>query len=92
MPINKTENITLPPNWEEYFDSKSGQKYYVNHITKTTTWERPEWSTKNEIAPEAITQIPDKDVPCVVISAPLSSKIVSGKYRNNSRYCRLLVF
>jgi len=31
----------LPPGWEEAKDPRSGRSFYVNHITKTTTWDRP---------------------------------------------------
>lgn len=32
----------LPPGWEEKFDS-SGRAFYVDHNTRTTTWQRPVW-------------------------------------------------
>jgi hypothetical protein len=36
------ENSTeLPPGWEEMKDPSSGRFFYVNHNTKTTTWEKP---------------------------------------------------
>jgi len=31
----------LPPGWEEAKDPRSGRSFYVNHVTKTTTWDRP---------------------------------------------------
>ena len=31
---------TLAPNWEERVDA-SGRTYYVDHTTRTTTWQRP---------------------------------------------------
>lgn len=38
---NSTESQTpLPPGWEERQDA-NGRTYYVNHIAKTTQWERP---------------------------------------------------
>lgn len=33
-------NTVLPPGWEERQDA-NGRTYYVNHIAKTTQWERP---------------------------------------------------
>jgi len=30
----------LPPGWEEKRDA-SGRRYYVNHNTRSTQWERP---------------------------------------------------
>ena len=32
---------SLPPNWEERVDPRTGRQYFVNHTTKETTWERP---------------------------------------------------
>lgn len=32
---------TLPPGWEERFDSVTGKPYYIDHNTRTTTWEPP---------------------------------------------------
>ena len=34
-------NATLPPGWEERLDTTSGKMYYIDHNTKTTSWERP---------------------------------------------------
>lgn len=31
---------SLPEGWELRYDAY-GRKYYVDHITKSTTWERP---------------------------------------------------
>ena len=31
----------LPTGWEESVDPKSGRTFYINHIEKKTTWERP---------------------------------------------------
>uniref|UniRef100_A0A1Y1MY13 WW domain-containing protein n=1 Tax=Photinus pyralis TaxID=7054 RepID=A0A1Y1MY13_PHOPY len=31
----------LPPGWDCQCDRKSGRYYYVNHLTKTTTWDDP---------------------------------------------------
>jgi hypothetical protein len=31
----------LPPGWEMRFD-QYGRKYYVDHNTRSTTWERPQ--------------------------------------------------
>lgn len=32
---------SLPPDWEQRIDSRTGWPYYVNHATKTTQWEDP---------------------------------------------------
>ncbi|XP_060793727.1 itchy E3 ubiquitin protein ligase b isoform X2 [Neoarius graeffei] len=39
MPINNT--APLPPGWEQRVD-QSGRVYYVDHVQKRTSWERPE--------------------------------------------------
>jgi len=31
----------LPDGWEEMTDQTTGRKFYIDHATKTTTWERP---------------------------------------------------
>lgn len=31
----------LPPNWEEMTDATTGRTFYVDHVNKVTTWERP---------------------------------------------------
>eukprot|EP00903_Cladosiphon_okamuranus_P005757 g5709.t2 len=33
----------LPPGWGRSV-TKNGELYYVNHVTKTTTWARPQWT------------------------------------------------
>ncbi|CAK4509027.1 unnamed protein product [Aphanomyces euteiches] len=35
------ESIPLPPGWEERFNKKYNRVYYVDHATKTSTWEHP---------------------------------------------------
>jgi len=39
----------LPPGWEQKFDSRSGKHYYINHSTKTTSWEDPREKYPREI-------------------------------------------
>jgi hypothetical protein len=34
----------LPPGWEAKFDTVNKRVFFVDHNTKTTTWERPKWS------------------------------------------------
>lgn len=36
-----TPSNNLPEGWEERKDRKSGRKYYLNHIHKTTQWKKP---------------------------------------------------
>eukprot|EP00040_Diaphanoeca_grandis_P012617 m.63917 g.63917 ORF g.63917 m.63917 type:complete len:160 (+) comp23362_c3_seq2:125-604(+) len=33
--------IILPPGWEARLDKQSNKLYYINHTTKTTSWEKP---------------------------------------------------
>ncbi|KER24984.1 hypothetical protein T265_07489 [Opisthorchis viverrini] len=35
------ENLPLPPNWETRFDDSSRRWFFINHSTKSTTWEDP---------------------------------------------------
>ncbi|KAJ0976307.1 hypothetical protein J5N97_018272 [Dioscorea zingiberensis] len=34
-------NAPLPPGWEERSDAVTGKPFYIDHNTKTTTWEHP---------------------------------------------------
>ncbi|KAK4884524.1 hypothetical protein RN001_000795 [Aquatica leii] len=44
-----TQNLPLPPGWEERQDA-NGRTYYVNHLARTTQWERPTFSnTSNSV-------------------------------------------
>nr|XP_022915668.1 uncharacterized protein LOC111425694 isoform X3 [Onthophagus taurus] len=36
-----TELNNLPPGWDTKVDRLTGKRYYINHHTKTTTWEDP---------------------------------------------------
>ncbi|KAF8060490.1 SAC9 [Scenedesmus sp. PABB004] len=36
----------LPPGWEAKFDPSNKRLFYVDHNTKTTTWERPAWTAE----------------------------------------------
>nr|XP_031543841.1 E3 ubiquitin-protein ligase Itchy homolog [Vicugna pacos] len=40
-PLNPVPQATLPPGWEQRVD-QHGRVYYVDHIEKRTTWDRPE--------------------------------------------------
>lgn len=39
-PVTIINNTPLPHGWEQRFD-QNGRIYYIDHITKTTTWNRP---------------------------------------------------
>ncbi|KAK5648934.1 hypothetical protein RI129_003826 [Pyrocoelia pectoralis] len=44
-----SQNFPLPPGWEERQDA-NGRTYYVNHLARTTQWERPTFSnTSNSV-------------------------------------------
>jgi len=51
----------LPPGWEERQDA-NGRTYYVNHVARTTQWERPTFNTDsnstvtNQILESAVTE------------------------------------
>ncbi|ELK04116.1 E3 ubiquitin-protein ligase Itchy like protein [Pteropus alecto] len=40
-PLNPVPQAPLPPGWEQRMD-QHGRVYYVDHIEKRTTWDRPE--------------------------------------------------
>ncbi|XP_049819628.1 uncharacterized protein LOC109602451 isoform X2 [Aethina tumida] len=42
-------NDNLPPGWECKVDAKSGKPYFVNHYTKTTTWDDPRPSRRIQL-------------------------------------------
>lgn len=44
----------LPLGWEERVDQKSGRKYWVNHINKTTTWNKPQPRASSSEEPRTI--------------------------------------
>jgi len=44
--IAPPDDSSLPANWEMMHDEKSGRSFYVNHVTKKTTWERPASSNR----------------------------------------------
>ncbi|XP_015590171.1 uncharacterized protein LOC107265324 isoform X2 [Cephus cinctus] len=37
----QNDGSQLPPGWECRYDTRSGRPYFINHFTKTTTWEDP---------------------------------------------------
>lgn len=40
-PLNTVSQAPLPPGWEQRVD-QHGRVYYVDHVEKRTTWDRPE--------------------------------------------------
>ncbi|XP_076304902.1 E3 ubiquitin-protein ligase Nedd-4-like [Tachypleus tridentatus] len=47
MPSSTTAPPSLPTGWEERQDA-NGRTYYVNHVARTTQWERPTGATPIE--------------------------------------------
>ena len=39
--VTTNQSVALPTGWEERQDA-NGRTYYVNHIERTTQWQRPE--------------------------------------------------
>merc|ERR1712226_358305 len=39
---NAENEDPLPPGWSKKIDSRTGRHYYLNHKTKTTSWELPQ--------------------------------------------------
>lgn len=52
----------LPPGWEEKQDEK-GRSYYIDHNTRTTTWERPVVQSQKPIPVEMSQTSPTQNVP-----------------------------
>ncbi|XP_071573577.1 E3 ubiquitin-protein ligase HECW2 [Temnothorax nylanderi] len=52
LPVCQTSNVSLsseeplPPSWEARIDSH-GRVFYIDHINRTTTWQRPNLTTRN---------------------------------------------
>ncbi|XP_012061726.1 PREDICTED: E3 ubiquitin-protein ligase HECW2 [Atta cephalotes] len=52
LPVCQTSNVSLsseeplPPSWEARIDSH-GRVFYIDHINRTTTWQRPSLTTRN---------------------------------------------
>ncbi|CAN0503947.1 unnamed protein product, partial [Ectocarpus sp. 12 AP-2014] len=43
----------LPPGWGRSV-TPNGELYYVNHVSKTTTWSRPQWTTGSDGDEESV--------------------------------------
>ncbi|KAM4038491.1 E3 ubiquitin-protein ligase NEDD4 [Anomaloglossus baeobatrachus] len=52
----------LPPGWEEKQDEK-GRSYYIDHNTRTTTWERPVVQSQKQSPVEMSQTSPTQNVP-----------------------------
>ncbi|KAF5276467.1 hypothetical protein FQA39_LY06536 [Lamprigera yunnana] len=52
----------LPPGWDRMLDSRTGKHYYVNHYTKTTTWDDPRLLNKTRHLPPVIHPMPVEQI------------------------------
>ncbi|RHY34990.1 hypothetical protein DYB32_000480 [Aphanomyces invadans] len=69
----------LPPGWEERFNKKYNRTYYVDHATKTSTWDRPTAPPSKHHTIQASTPIAEeKSEPVPNDMSTTSSTIVSG--------------
>ncbi len=50
IPGVASDNVAadLSSEWEEKFDATEGKPYWVNHVTKSTQWERPVGSSRQD--------------------------------------------
>ena len=48
-PVSIINNTPLPQGWEQRFD-QNGRIYYIDHISKTTTWIRPTTRTNASLS------------------------------------------
>ncbi|KAM4749507.1 E3 ubiquitin-protein ligase NEDD4 isoform 2-T2 [Rhinophrynus dorsalis] len=55
LPVLLPTSSGLPPGWEEKQDDK-GRSYYIDHNTRTTTWEKPVIQGPMEIAQQSSVQ------------------------------------
>jgi len=63
----------LPPGWEEMKDPSSGRTFYVNHNTKSTTWDRPVAEPAKPAAPPSYNMARAAPQPAVARPAPVSA-------------------
>jgi len=64
------EKPALPPGWEEMKDPSSGRLFYVNHNTKTTSWERPVAAPAKPAAPPSYNAFAQAAAP---VAAPVAA-------------------
>jgi len=71
---NAVQPAELPPGWEEMKDPRSGRTFYVNHITKSTTWDRPAVEPPKPAAPPSYNMAAAAPQPAPVARpAPISA-------------------
>ncbi|XP_063910896.1 uncharacterized protein LOC135128030 isoform X2 [Zophobas morio] len=63
----------LPPGWECKIDGLTGKQYYINHNTKTTTWDDPRNRYRSiHATPKHIEHIPLQELRSTSRSSPLT--------------------
>eukprot|EP00978_Attheya_sp_CCMP212_P032199 scaffold124401_cov54-Attheya_sp.AAC.1 len=67
---------TLPDNWEEMHDPGSGRSFYVDHVTKVTTWEHP----------GVTASVPTPTIPKKTHQIPMQSSSSSGRDTHQPMY------
>ncbi|CAB3224299.1 unnamed protein product [Arctia plantaginis] len=70
VPATQAARPNLPPHWEERFTSK-GRAYYVNHITRSSQWERPACESSTPTSP-IVSSPPTSPTPAATPSTPAS--------------------
>jgi len=53
----------LPPGWDEKYDARTSRYYYINHYTKTTSWEDPREKYQQIGKPTAATAAKENRAP-----------------------------
>ncbi|XP_069838556.1 E3 ubiquitin-protein ligase NEDD4 isoform X2 [Dendropsophus ebraccatus] len=70
LPVLLPTSSGLPPGWEEKQDEK-GRSYYIDHNTRTTTWERP---------------VVQKPMPVEMSQTSPTQNVPSGRHQQSPAY------
>ncbi|XP_019874371.1 uncharacterized protein LOC109602451 isoform X3 [Aethina tumida] len=81
-------NDNLPPGWECKVDAKSGKPYFVNHYTKTTTWDDPRPSRRIQLqgTPRHFTNMSVEHIPLQHGSPVMGWKSQSPAFQKLGQY------
>ncbi|XP_063990639.1 uncharacterized protein LOC135169506 isoform X2 [Diachasmimorpha longicaudata] len=81
------ERAQLPPGWECRYDIRSGRAYFINHFSRTTTWEDPrvrywqyaQYLQGNSVATSSpSTGNSQEAIPMQELKTPMSTRTMSG--------------
>ncbi|XP_011314536.1 uncharacterized protein [Fopius arisanus] len=81
------ERAQLPPGWECRYDIRSGRAYFINHFSRTTTWEDPrvrywqyaQYLQGNSVATSSpSTGNSQEAIPMQELKTPMSTRSISG--------------